>query len=105
MTDEQDKKPYNLYIRNGIFYVRLWDTEAGKYGTARSTKKSDKEAAEKEADKMLNKGKLKANIENPYFRDALLTYWKNREDLSTKYKTESIRVTVKLTSNFNHFSC
>lgn len=91
MTDEQEKKPYNLYIRNGIFYVRLWDTDAGKYGPARSTKTGDEEKAIKEADKMFKKGSLKANTDNPYFKDALLIYWKKRDDLSTKYKTEAIR--------------
>lgn len=91
MTNEQEKKPYNLYERNGIFYVRLWDREAGKYGPALSTKKSNKEEAKTAADSMVKKGKLKANADNPYFKDALLTYWNNRDDLATKYKTESIR--------------
>ena len=119
MTDEKGKKTYNLYIRNGIFYVRLWDTEAGKYGPAKSTKikcpnkiteestKEEKaaynaalEAAEEKAEKMFKKGKLKANSDNPYFKDALLTYWKNRDDLATKYKTESIRYINNAVSPF-----
>lgn len=85
------RKPFSLYQRAGVWYVRLWDEAANRYTSGKSTKETDRDKAAIKAAEMVKSGQIVTHDKDPLFSDALLHYWHGRNDLSHNYKKSTLR--------------
>ncbi len=90
-----DRNLYSLYLRNGIYYARLWDAEAGKYTPAKSTGETNEQKAGQKALEMKESGQLVKREKDPLFIDELVKYWENRNDICRAYKTDILNRIIK----------
>ena len=74
------RKPFSLYKRGEIWYVRMWDNKAGSYTPGKSTGETDRDVAAVRAAEMIKSGKatvfahlkhLQDHGEDDYLKQAL----------------------------------
>ncbi len=85
-----EKNLYSLYLRNGVYYARLWDENSKNYTPAKSTGETNKQRAGDEALKMIASGQLVKRDQDPLFIDELLKYYNDRNDVCQAYRKDII---------------
>lgn len=84
------KHKISLYLRNGVYYARLWDEETKSYTSGKTTGETDKDTAKTTAHIMANNNEFIKKESDPLFIDELMKFWNNRKELSTAYKRDRI---------------
>jgi integrase len=87
---KKKRKQFSLYQRGGVWYVRLWDEDTGTYTSAKSTGETDRDAAAVRAAAMKRDNEIKPREDDPLFTDALLKFWKEKKNLTPRYKHATI---------------
>jgi integrase len=86
---KNDKARFSLYRRaSGVYYVRLWDSEARSYTPGKSTGTKDLKLAAARAQKMLEAGQLVKRERDPLFIDELVHYFEGRGDICAAYRRD-----------------
>jgi len=96
MAEKKKKDPFSLYVRNGVYYARLWDENEKTYTIARSTKTTNRDEARDIANEMIRAGQLKKKTDDPIFADEILSYWETRTGVDPRYCREMASKVKKL---------
>ena len=97
------RKPFSLYKRGEIWYVRMWDNKAGSYTPGKSTGETDRDVAAVRANEMIKSGDIKPRENNPLFIDYLLLYWTEKRGLTPRYQKSIIREIKKTVIPYKGF--
>ena len=91
-----ETNPYSLYLRNGIYYARVWDENSKSYTPAKSTRETNPQRAGGKALEMIEAGQFVKRENDPLFIDELLKYWTERTGVCQAYRTDIVnRITKK----------
>jgi len=101
---QEEREPYSLYLRNGVYYARLWDESTKSYTPAKCTKETNVKKAGIKAAEMIKAGQLVKRDKDPLFTDELLKYWNERNDICSAYKKDIINRIEKKAVNSEHLA-
>ena len=91
-----ETNPYSLYLRNGIYYARVWDENSKSYTPAKSTRETNPQRAGGKALEMIEAGQFVKRENDQLFIDELLKYWTERTGVCQAYRTDIVnRITKK----------